>query len=353
MSSVDIEALVGDVSEDNPCGDDLEYDSEFGALDRLAQVKPEQQFGDTIIPAEEPDWREVRDSAVSLFSRTKDLRVAAYLVKALIRTDGFEGFADGLEVTHRLIRDRWEGIHPLLDPDDDNDPTMRVNVLVSLCDADGVLRPLRAAPLVSSRMMGRFGLRDLAIASGEIPAPANSDTPPPDSGAINAAFMDVPLEELEATGTAIDRAIETIGEIETTVTAQVGAANAASMGAVIEVLREARSELNERLAQRGVTVGGGDEPAEDAEGAPAAGGQAAAGPRAIPGEISSREDVIRTLDRLCQYYERHEPSSPIPMLLTRAKRLVTMSFMEILGDLAPEGVGQAKIVGGIKEEQEY
>jgi type VI secretion system protein ImpA len=66
----------------------------------------------------------------------------------------------------------------------------------------------------------------------------------------------------------------------------------------------------------------------------------------VDGEIRSRDDVIRVLDRICEYYERHEPSSPLPMLLRRAKRLATMSFLDILRELAPDGVAQAEALGG-------
>jgi type VI secretion system protein ImpA len=66
--------------------------------------------------------------------------------------------------------------------------------------------------------------------------------------------------------------------------------------------------------------------------------------------VNSRQDVIRLLDKICAYYQRHEPSSPVPLLLNRARRLVDKNFMEILEDLAPEGLGQARQVGGIENE---
>lgn len=50
-----VEALQAPISEASPCGDDLEYDPAFTALAAAAQGKPEQQFGDTVIPAVEPE----------------------------------------------------------------------------------------------------------------------------------------------------------------------------------------------------------------------------------------------------------------------------------------------------------
>jgi type VI secretion system protein ImpA len=60
MALIDVDALLAPVSEDAPCGPDLEYDAEFLALEDAARGKAEQQFGDTIIPAEDPDWRKVQ-----------------------------------------------------------------------------------------------------------------------------------------------------------------------------------------------------------------------------------------------------------------------------------------------------
>ena len=67
---------------------------------------------------------------------------------------------------------------------------------------------------------------------------------------------------------------------------------------------------------------------------------------ASSGEINSREDVIRILDRACQYYERHEPASPVPLLLRRARGLVHKDFLEIMRDLAPGGVQDVEKIKG-------
>ncbi len=71
----------------------------------------------------------------------------------------------------------------------------------------------------------------------------------------------------------------------------------------------------------------------------------------MTGEISSRDDVIRLLDKACEYFKRHEPSSPVPLLLERAKKLVTKSFLEIVRDMAPGGLSEVKSIGGIDTEE--
>ena len=68
------------------------------------------------------------------------------------------------------------------------------------------------------------------------------------------------------------------------------------------------------------------------------------------GEIRSREDVLKLLQKICQYYDRNEPSSPVPLMLKRAARLAEMDFMQIINDLSPDAIPQIRTVTGEKEE---
>ena len=83
----------------------------------------------------------------------------------------------------------------------------------------------------------------------------------------------------------------------------------------------------------------------DAAQTPAGAAGTGAGP-AIAGEIHSAEDVIRVLDLICAYYKRVEPSSPVPLLLGRARGLVRKSFVEIIADLNPEALQQIQVISG-------
>ncbi|MFO1156846.1 MAG: hypothetical protein U1E43_08825 [Rhodospirillales bacterium] len=66
----------------------------------------------------------------------------------------------------------------------------------------------------------------------------------------------------------------------------------------------------------------------------------------MPAEVASRDDVVRLLDRICAYYERYEPSSPVPLLLARARRWVFKDFIDVLRDIAPDAVAQAEAIRG-------
>ena len=331
MSSINIESLLQPVSEEHPCGEDLEYDPVYQEMEQAAEGRPDQQIGDTVVEAEEPDWREVNKKALDLLARSKDLRVLTYMARSLTRCEGLVGLSQVLTLLQGYLEQYWDTVHPQLDPDDDNDPTMRVNAIASLCDPETMLRDIHEAPLVDSRVLGSFSFKDIQIATGKLPAPKNADTPPAEMSAIQAAFMDVEPAELQATGDAVEQAIESAAKIEALLTERLGAAQAPNLEALRKALRELQPTLAEQLSRRGLTT---------TASAAAPGEAAAAPPPPPPDQINNREDVLRMLDKICEYFEQHEPSSPVPILLHRAKGLTKKDFVEILRDLVPESVKQ-------------
>jgi type VI secretion system protein ImpA len=69
-----------------------------------------------------------------------------------------------------------------------------------------------------------------------------------------------------------------------------------------------------------------------------------------PGEIRTREDAIRVLENVCRYIERTEPTNPAPLLIKREQRLMTLSFLDIIKELAPIGMEQAEMITGVRRE---
>ncbi|MCK5650272.1 MAG: type VI secretion system protein TssA [Gemmatimonadetes bacterium] len=332
---ISIDDLLREVSPENPCGDDLEYAPDFVAMEQASRGKAEQQVGDSIVPAEEPDWRTVKGKALDLLKESKDLRVAVYLTRAMVPTDGLVGLCDGLQLVEGLIERYWDDFHPKLDPDDNNDPTTRVNTLLNLCGQETMLQPVREVELVSAKGIGRFSFRDILIAEGKLPAPAPAETPLPGLAEIEAAFMDCDLEELQEKAEAAKGSIGLVESIESTLMDKVGPTQAVGFSPVTELLKELSEILSAELVRRGVGV-----PEDEAGG----------GRQPVTGEVSTREDVIRVLDKVCEYFRRNEPSSPVPLLLGRAKKLVSKEFMEIVRDLAPSGVQEVEKIRGPESE---
>jgi type VI secretion system protein ImpA len=351
MSVLEAELSLEPLSPEQPCGSNLQYDADFIELERVAQGKPEQQYGETIIPAEGPEWKEVKRLALTLQHRTKDLRIACHLARAAAEIDGLAGFCKCMSLTRGYVEQYWDGVHPQLDPEDDNDPTERVNILASLADKLSTVAQLYQAPMVRS-MIGVFSMRDVLVARGEVPA--IGDRGAVEMSTIDAAFMDCDLDNLRGLIETLEQGRADVVAIEDFVTQQVGTSNAVSMEALSDALKSIHDYLVRQLRMRESNQSSDAVDDFESAGAEAANGglaRVAGSGQGISGEIRSREDVMRTLDKICDYYERYEPSSPLPMLLKRAKRLATKSFLDILEDLTPEGLSQARMIGGVDQGQ--
>jgi type VI secretion system protein ImpA len=345
MSIVDVDVLLQEAEAGMPCGPNLEYDPLFLELEQNALGKPEVQYGSTIVPAVPPDWKLVKKQAFELLDRSRDLRVAMLLLRALLALHSIPGFAAGIRLIERLADERWDSVHPQLDPDDGNDPTLRINSLATLVDAGAIVRDLKDTAFIQLPILGPLSVRVLEVSSGEVPPGAGQSVIAQSS--IDAALGDVRPEALLEAANAVTQAHDSAVNLEAVLVRRVGAANALDLGILKRQLRRMREVLAPHLPQTEEL----ETMPDDAATAEAAGPDAAARPATpaaapIAGEINSRADVVRMLDKILAYYQRNEPSSPVPMLIERAKRLAPKNFFEIMEELAPESVNQLKILRG-------
>mgnify|MGYP001548139184 CR=1 FL=1 len=370
MSVVEVEKLLAPVSDDAPGGAEVEYDPEYFALEKLAQGTPESVMGNEVKPAEEPNWSEVKSAALALFDRTRDLRVAMILTVALLKVDGVPGFADGSAILKGFVENMWEQFYPKLDPDDNNDPTIRVNILKNLAgntlggDMYKFIPRLREATLTNSKKrIGKFSFRDIQIARGDVPAPkaaaGSTAPPPPEMTIINAAFEDTATEDLLAVQTALEESRANVKGLDAGLGEKVGPGVGPDVTELADLLKQMKAVIDEQLSRRGigqedpVADSGAGEATDGAGDGAGDGGAAPAGrPMGVSGEVSSRQDVIRVLDKICTYYERYEPGSPVPIFLKRAKRLVTMNFMDLIKDLAPDANDKISVFIGPTDQPE-
>lgn len=338
-----IESFGKPVSEDLPSGENLEYDEQYREMESLAKEKGESavESKDQKDEPDEPDWKGIEKCATELLSRTRDLRVQAYATKASIRTGGLPAFRDNLNLLNIFLEDFWDSVHPQLDPEDGNDPMLRLNTLEMLNDNAWVAKSLNRIKLVELPGMGSFGLHEVALAEGRESPKEGEEVP--DANLIRQAFVSADAEYLQELRTAVNESLEFLERIDQTWREKTGEElgpfiqNGKADGSVVgAALLRIREVLEHHI------------PGEEGEGSSAQpdSGQAVAGVTAATGTVNSRSDVIRVLDKVCDYYSAQEPSSPVPLLLRRAQRLVEKSFMEILEDMVPDGVSQAQIVSG-------
>ena len=349
MGLIDVEALLAEIGAEAPCGEDLSYDPGYLNLEREAQGTQERVMGDEVVEAEEPNWREVAKQALALCERSRDLRVVLYLTVAALKQEGLPGLCDGLALLHALLEQRWEHVHPQLDPDDDNDPLERMNIVSSLAQPEGSLqdplmfiRRVRECPLTDSAQIGRFSLRDTQVASGEITLPEGGAAAP-DTAQIEAAFDDTPTETLQEAARAVAESAQHVAAIDAFLTSTVGAAQAPDLSNFAKVLDEVGNCLQGPLARRGY----GAPVAEAAAADDATSGGKSEEPKALSGEIRSAQDVTVAIDKIIRYYDANEPSSPVPLILRRAQRLVSKSFVEVIQDLSPDAMRQIELVAGV------
>jgi type VI secretion system protein ImpA len=337
------------------CGEDLEFDPGFIALQSTASGKREQQFGDTIVEAEEPDWRSVEAQALELLDRTRDLRVIGHLAAAKLRTQGLVGYAASVSLIARLLDTHWEAVHPRLDPDDDNDPTFRANAVLATADPGKVLKHLREEPLTRAPRAGRFCWREISLALNLVEAP--TDIERPSEATVTAAFAETDPAWMQGIRDAVAGLGQDLKAINTAFEEKAGYGT----GPDLTRLEKLVADIH-RVLQRFSTVAAepgadaGSEVTPDAVQGASPAPTAVAAPRGIGfasvlalREVQTRQEALHLLDIVCGYYERCEPSSPLPMLVRRALRLADKNFMDILRELAPDGVHQAQMVVGASD----
>jgi type VI secretion system protein ImpA len=341
MPIFDVNDLLPPISPDEPCGADLEYSPEYVELLGLTRGTPDVEYGKMRQEAAEPDWKGVKAVALRLLERTRDLRLAIWLTRALLAQHGFAGLDDGLALVEAYLDRHWDMLHPQLDAEDDNDPTARINTLSELADKEGLLRQALAAALVESPVHGRYCLRDIEVAEGELSPRAGEGAA--DKAAIEAAFKTANIASVADMVQTLGRCAARVEHIEAMVTDKVGHARGLSLRALSQLLRRAAAaaEAGHRLHPewRSAMADASSEGGADAAGVQADGGA---------GALNSREDVARLLDRICDYYASQEPGSPVPLLLRRAQRLVGLSFVEILNDLSPQSLADINKVAGLE-----
>lgn len=348
MGLIDIDALLAEVNAASPCGANLEYAPEFSELERAVQGKPEVQYGGTITPAVPPDWKAVKRLATDLLQRSRDLRIIVPLLRAVLALDGIAAMSECLRLIQRLLEERWDSVHPQLDVDDDFDPTLRLNSLAVLADDATLVREVRAAPFLTAPGLGPISVRDLDIASGEL-QPIGEEARL-GLASIEAAIHDIDADRMAQAIAALQMAFDSTRQIEALLVVRVGSSQALNLDPLTRVLARGCDFLVRAMRQ---AHGALDRTPSTGHGQPQwEGSPVTTAPGLVNSDIHSRDDVLRMLEKICEYYRRHEPSSPVPLLLERARRLVTKNFIEIMADLAPDGMAQLTMISGAPPSQE-
>jgi type VI secretion system protein ImpA len=252
-----------------------------------------------------------------------------------LRTDGVPAFAETLSVASQWLETHWSQVYPLVD----EDAILRRNALNCFADPMAVIDGLRRTRLVNSRQHGAFSLRDMEIATHQL-TPGETDQQV-DEAQVNAAFASMPMTELSQLHESLVGAVASLKRIDAKMRDAAGTEATPGFDPLTAQLVKMTQVLRAQIAlhpdSAAATISGAEEAAGES-------------PSGATGPVKSRQDAIRALDAVADFFKRTEPSSPIPLFLARAKRLVSKDFLEVLADIAPDAVAQARAAGGLKDE---
>jgi type VI secretion system protein ImpA len=378
MIRFDVDTVLTDISPDAPCGEDISYDIEFLELEQQARGTEETQVGDHIQERVEPDWQKVITRSLKLLERSLDLRLILYITVSSLCLNGLSGFHDGLALLRGAVERYWEDLYPQLDPEDDNDPMERLNIISSLSPAPSVMSDqdimkfiprLMDVPLCTpgDPRLPHASMKQLLAASGEISIPEKSQNDFPSQQLIDAAFEQTDIDTLLATNQILQRCIEHIQALDHVLIEKVGAAMAPNFNRMEHLLKQMQTKTAMYLDRRGYsgktslfknaqdkikTYFSDRHPSSD----PSLKDTRSMKPyteealnQELSGQLRSNQDIHKALDMIIRYYEQHEPSSPVPLLLKRAKRLVGRTFVDIIRDISPDAMTQIQMVSGEEE----
>ncbi|MGH8294198.1 MAG: type VI secretion system protein TssA [Steroidobacteraceae bacterium] len=329
---VEASILVTPVADDRPCGEDLDeaqplIPAGFDAYRLFGQLTPWSKD-------KQPDWREIRDRSLEVLAQSRDLRILAHLAAAALHTEGLGAFGQTLQAARSWLSTWWDAVYPRID----EDAILRRNALNGLADRVAVVDGLRRAPLLVHRQLGTFSIRDIEIAQGHLtPGP---DEQPRDASHLDALLAAIETESLQATAGEVSLAIECFRAIEATMRDHGGSEAAPDFSTPLQLLARTQILLDGQLAARA--------PAQAADTA-ADGGRP--GALRVSGTIGTRDEAMRTLDAVAAFFRASEPSSPVPLFIERAKRLVGKDFLAVLEDVIPDSVAQAKSIGGVRDAE--
>jgi type VI secretion system protein ImpA len=324
--ALDLDELLTPLSVDEPSGPDLADEAErmeiASAFDVEVSIDPSGKPAD----GSGVDWRAVCEKIAVQGRRTRDVWLPVYLCRAGVLSGSLETVELGARYLASLLEGFWPSLHPQLE---EYGFQARKSACDSLAAHGRFIAPLRRLVLLRHPRLGNYSGDDFE----RFRVGGESEE---GYGQFRTALQDTGDAGLCEIVGRIDAITDALKRADAVLTANADAVGATNFRPTYEALGEIR-----RGVQAFLTAPPAEEEAEtssaDARGPvdaePAPGGV---------GRVESREDVVRVLDAVCDYYRRREPAHPAPILLQRACEWVSLDFLEILADIAPGGLDEAR-----------
>jgi len=331
-----------DISSDLPCGpfiDDSEaLEDDFIMLESIARINQDS----LVLGASDEgvDWRLMYSRCEDLVKQTKDVRVYVFLAQAALHLKKLAGFAASFQLITTTLTDHWDDTYPKLDDAKDETP-WRIMTLNEL-SGEVFINLLSSMPVVESKLAGNFTLRDIKLAKGDIQLIEGSEEKIQEIGLIGAAFKESSQDALVSALALVNQIQDNIEHLQN----QLSASDVShsrygwdKLKADLNYLSILYSEhiVHDVVAEENLSVN--DENNSDSKDMAVITKNSG---------IENRSDVLEALSKITEYYSQYEPSSPVPILVERTKKLVTMDFMSIMKELSPDGVKQVELIAGVE-----
>jgi type VI secretion system protein ImpA len=309
------EELLAPVPGDTPTGQDLFEDPERQVIEQAFEESP----GDV-------DWRATIGLIEQQFGRTKDVWLAVYLARAGAQMGRLDTIVTGCEALAGLFETYWDDLFPKLD---EYGFQGRKGPCESLTKIGPFLGPLKRTVLVEHQRLGSYNGEDLIRFETEGDSADGF-------GMFRKAVEETSPDDLRAAVDRLDCMRDALMRADAVLMANADGDTGTDFKPTYETIDSIRRAL--------LPYAGLGESAEEAAASPDSGNASeSSGPR-IAGRVDSREDVVKAIDAIAEYYQRREPGSPIPVALRRVRTWVSMDFMAILRDIAPNSISEAGAV---------
>lgn len=313
-----IDLLLEPVSPELVCGSDPEdYESDKALYEAFSQLKSKLDGEMKNGVKQPPRWPDIQKEAFELAQSTKHLHLAVILTDCGLALEGFSGFCDGLRLIREWCERFWKDLYPR---------EMRHSLIDSLSHPRFLMKPRRV--ILAKGPGGSFSFEDYEKAV--------SDEKSDDLEAANQArlvrgtFHATPKDQHASNLIVIETALAHARAVEETFDREAadGTANLMDLRDLLGRMAEALRPLAAAVQSKSEIMETAAESAAFHEGANMS--------KFTGGAVGSREHAGEQLELLAQYFEKNEPSSPIPYMLRRARRCIGMSFIELVDELAPD-----------------
>jgi len=313
---MDIDTLLHALPSASPAGEDMSFSTEFDAIQALRrQDDPTLSQGEWVTDLKTADWPGVARLCEQLLAtRTRDLRVAAWLTEAQAHLQGYAGLVDGLGLVTRLCAEHWPHLHPL---PEDGEYELRIGSLVWLLAQ--VVTLARAMPVlqlagasISLRDMDAARLLQQALErGGDGPPPATEGKLTMDQ--VARALRETPAVQVALARDAARQLHAGLVQLQGVVDGHLGA-DGPGFAAAKQAAEDAVDAL-ERLAREVGADAGSAAPTTATAGTPAPGVVADAS-----GPLANRAQALAQLRQVADFFRRTEPHSPVAYLADKAAR---------------------------------